>query len=147
MNMTMSLCDINRTVVTMPKITAENSDVIDEKDNVEVLDQSYVGEYTDNVIEKDKDGFHKVGERRMVIDSVDEKGNFTGKYSETFTDDAKEPGDIVFTYEENGKKKNGNISFGGEYCENLLIDFDVTYGKDNQSYSSRESYELLRVFK
>ena len=164
MNMVMSLRDINRTEITMPKLTAENSDVIDEKYNVEVLDQRYVGEYTDNVIEKDKDGFRKVGERRMVIDSVDEKGNFTGKYSETFTDDTKqkeaksfavsghaagdkERGDIVFTYEENGEKKNGNISFGGEYCENLLIDFDITYGKDNQSYSSGESYELLRVFK
>ncbi|NOU86079.1 hypothetical protein GC102_09865 [Paenibacillus sp. LMG 31460] len=159
LNVIVKLSEVGNTKIAMPDLTSAKVEKVSYSGG---FSSKYVGTYKNDII-MDKDGkFEKIGERTVVITSV-EGDKVTGKYSETVYPgfESEYPNKDAFNFEYNpatsstftytdakGEQKNGTIhpnSAGKVYFEMNIEVID----KNSWKSSSLKPYydgEFRRIF-
>ncbi len=76
--------DINSTIVTKPDLTDKKIEKNYENNSLNVsTQQKYIGKYKQDIVIDENNAFTKIGERIVVIESIDDK-HLSGKYFETY---------------------------------------------------------------
>lgn len=157
----MDIKDINRTVVTAPKL--DGKQVTYGKEGAE-FDEKYIGKYKNDIVELENNSFVKHGERVIEITSV-ENGNVKGRYYEVYNE-GYEPADIrdfeftsnydelsyntILNYRDNsGQSKTGVIHRSSP--SDIYAIFDVKVDRENGGYSvidydGNSNRDFIRVF-
>lgn len=151
---TLSLYDINSTVVNEPDLTGKQVERIERK-NESGWSKAYIGTYKSDMIARHNDAFVKTGERVVEITSV-ENDQIIGSYTERFADGYKpQEGVRSFTFtavpdkgnygyrfsytDVDGTRKNGFLSRGGQNICDVRVSLDVEFAEDGgYSYSGNE---------
>lgn len=144
-DVSLAMSDIGTTVVSLPDLTGKNV-VVSQHDNPSASDRlsaKYVGTYRNDIIVEENGSFSKVGERTVVIESID-PDQVSGRYYETYRDGSDDnataftfsapnidPYGINFMYtDDGGRSGNGSIYF--QFSGSLQMYLEA-WGKDEQT--------------
>lgn len=125
-DVSLAMSDIGTTVVSLPDLTGKNV-VVSQYDSPSAGDRlsaKYAGTYRNDIIIEENGAFSKIGERTVVIESIDPE-QISGRYYETWRDGSGEnataftfsapnsdPYGISFMYTDDaGRTGNGSIYF------------------------------------
>lgn len=76
--------DINSTIVTKPDLSDKKIETMYENNSLNIsTQQKYIGKYKQDIVIDENNSFSKIGERIVVIESIDDK-YLSGKYFETY---------------------------------------------------------------
>ena len=76
--------DINSTIVTKPDLSDKKIENISKTNPLSMsMPQKFIGKYKQDIVIDENNSFSKIGERIIVIESIDEK-HVSGKYFETY---------------------------------------------------------------
>ncbi|MDW7659591.1 MAG: hypothetical protein SCM11_20675, partial [Bacillota bacterium] len=144
-DVSLAMSDIGTTAVSLPDLTGKNV-VVSQHDGPSASDRlsaKYVGTYRNDIIVEENGSFSKVGERTVVIESID-PDEVSGRYYETFRDGSDDnataftfsapnidPYGINFMYtDDGGRSGNGSIYF--QFSGSLQMYLEA-WGKDEQT--------------
>ena len=155
MSVSLTLGDVNSTVVEPISLEGKNVTYSKAYDNRYTIDEKYIGTYTAPIVEVENDKFVRTGENKLIIDSV-EDGVISGHISMMNGDEAidsdfsaKKREDDYADYsaqytDSNGDTKNAVIRlvdwYGGEAnMINVNVEFDVQFDEGGGYTSSGSS--------
>lgn len=149
-DVSISISEINQTTVEEPNLEGKEVNYSTVSYGPR-FDQKYIGTYKNDIVKEQDEQFVKIGERVLEITSV-EGDKITGKYYETYTQDAPESvpsfdlvgtieknGNVKVSYTEGDKANNGIIDFSygsNDMYLNLRFEQNVTFDYDGMSYST-----------
>ncbi|HBP38709.1 MAG TPA: hypothetical protein DD640_08215 [Clostridiales bacterium] len=137
-DVTMDLTSVGTTSLSKPDLTGKNV-VVNKVDNgfsrQDKLSDKFVGTYRNDIVADQGDSFAKIGERTLVIESIDQD-QVTGRYYETYVDGSdyepiefsftapnNDPYSVSFTYEDgSGRTGSGSIYFDMNASIQLQLD-------------------------
>lgn len=158
----LSISNVNSTVVNEPNLDGKNVEYTKDTGSYNGMSEKHIGTYKNVILSDNRNDFEKIGERTLVITSVNE-GSVTGTYSETYTDggehnplsfdftaDFGETGDFRFTYTDaEGNQQNGILYPTGRNNQNMYMELNVEFSEDGYSrYYNDDTFDgdFIREF-
>ena len=126
--------DINSTIVTKPDLADKKTETIYENNSLNMsIQQKYIGKYIQDIVIDENNSFSKIGERIVVIESIDDK-HVSGKYLETYkaeyVDYSKDKMEFDFNAEIKGyDNAQFELTNDQEDIGTVNINFDENTGK------------------
>jgi hypothetical protein len=150
LDVNLAMSDIGTTVVNLPDLTGKNV-VVSQHDKPSASDRlsaKFAGTYRNDIIVEEDGSFVKIGERTVVIESID-SDQVSGRYYETWHDGSDnsataftfeapniDPYGISFTYTNaEGLSGNGSIYFQFSGSLQLYLDEWGKYEQTNPNFS------------
>jgi hypothetical protein len=150
LDVNLAMSDIGTTVVNLPDLTGKNV-VVSQHDKPSASDRlsaKFAGTYRNDIIAEEDGSFVKIGERTVVIESID-SDQVSGRYYETWHDGSDnsataftfeapniDPYGISFTYTNaEGLSGNGSIYFQFSGSLQLYLDEWGKYEQTNPNFS------------